>query len=127
MCPSHRCRSRGITSPGWLSRRSIARRGLGERLLTAAENYLYYCPAYFAAQTTPFYGIIEKLWVPWYGSTERMGVSATHDKELVEWLSRRGYQVIHPGDVSLVADLHGRERPARSRPGQAQPARGADQ
>ena len=38
--------------------------------------------------------------------------SATHDKELVEWLSRRGYQVIHPGDVSLVADLHGRERPA---------------
>jgi ribosomal protein S18 acetylase RimI-like enzyme len=84
---------------------------LGERLLTAAENYLYYCPAYFAAQTTPFYGIIEKLWVPWYGSTERMGVSATHDKELVEWLSRRGYQVIHPGDVSLLADLHGRERP----------------
>ena len=47
---------------------------LGDRLLTAAENYLYYCPAYFAAQTTPFYGIIEKLWVPWYGSTERMGV-----------------------------------------------------
>lgn len=86
-------------------------RRLGEQLLTAAENYLYYCPIYFAAHTTPFYGIIEKLWVPWYGSTERMGVSATHDRELVEWLGRRNYQPLHPGDVSLIASLHSRERP----------------
>jgi ribosomal protein S18 acetylase RimI-like enzyme len=84
---------------------------LGEQLLTAAENYLYYCPVYFAAHTTPLYGIIEKLWVPWYGSTERMGVSASHDKALVEWLTRRHYHPMHPGDVSLIASLHGRERP----------------
>jgi ribosomal protein S18 acetylase RimI-like enzyme len=85
---------------------------VGERLLHAAESYLYYCPVYFAAQTTPFYGIIEKLWVPWYGSTERMGVSATHDKGLIEWLGRRHYHPVHAGDVSLSADLHGRERPS---------------
>jgi ribosomal protein S18 acetylase RimI-like enzyme len=84
---------------------------IGDRLLSAAESHLYYCPVYFAAQTTPFYGIIEKLWVPWYGSTKRMGISATHDKDLIDWLSRRHYQVTHPGDVSLAADLHGRERP----------------
>lgn len=84
---------------------------VGQHLLNAAENYLYYCPIYFAAQSTPFYGILEKLWVPWYGSTERMGVSALHDKELVAWLSRRGYLVVNAGDVSMAATLHGRERP----------------
>lgn len=87
-------------------------RRLGQRLLTAAEDYLYYCPVYFAAKTTPFYGIIEKLWVPWYGSTERMGVSALNDKELVDWLARRNYHPLNPGDVSMIATLHGRERPA---------------
>ncbi len=85
---------------------------LGSKLLMAAENYLYYCPVYFAAHTTPFYGIIEKLWMPWYGSTERMGISATNDRELVEWLGRRNYHPTRPGDVSMVATLHGRERPA---------------
>ncbi len=84
---------------------------IGHRLLNAAENYLYYCPVYFAAQNAPFYGILEKLWVPWYGSTERMGVSAIHDKELIAWLGRRGYIVVNPGDVSMAATLHGRERP----------------
>jgi ribosomal protein S18 acetylase RimI-like enzyme len=92
---------------------------VGARLLSAGESYLYYCPVYFAAQTTPFYGIIEKLWVPWYGSTERMGVSASEDKELIEWLSRRSYQVIQPGDVSMVTNLHGRERPLEAKPGLA--------
>ena len=87
------------------------RQQIGDRLLNAAENYLYYCPVYFASQTTPFYGIIEKLWVPWYGSTERMGVSASQDQALVEWLGRRNYHAMHPGDVSMVASLHGRERP----------------
>lgn len=85
---------------------------VGSRLLAAAENYLYYCPVHFAWQTAPFYGIIERLWVPWYGSTERMGVSAVHDRGLIEWLGRRGYQVVHPGDVSMIAALHERERPA---------------
>lgn len=87
-------------------------RKLGGALLDAAETYLYYCPMYFAAQNAPFYGIIEKLWVPWYGSTERMGVSAVNDKALVSWLNLRGYQVTDPGDVSMAAHLHNRERPA---------------
>jgi ribosomal protein S18 acetylase RimI-like enzyme len=87
-------------------------RGVGDRLLRAAENYLYYCPVYFAAQSAPFYGIIESLWTPWYGSTERMGVSALHDRELINWLGRRGYQPTKPGDVSLRAGLHDRPRPA---------------
>lgn len=91
--------------PGYRSQR------VGYRLLDAAENYLYYCPVYFAAQNTPFYGIQERLWVPWYGSTERMGVSALNDKELVAWLGRRGYLVVNAGDVSMAASLHGRERP----------------
>jgi len=85
--------------------------GVGNRLLQAAENYLYYCPIHFAGQTTPFYGITEGLWAPWYGSTERMGVSAVNDATLVDWLGHRGYQVVHPGDVSMAATLHGRERP----------------
>lgn len=96
----------------WLAVEPDYRHGrVGSLLLDAAESYLYYCPVYFAAQTAPLYGIIEKLWVPWYGSTERMGVSATHDKELVDWLGQRGYHAVNPGDVSLVANLHGRERP----------------
>lgn len=91
---------------------AFRRQRVGSRLLCAAEDYLYYCPVYFAAQNTPFYGITEKLWVPWYGSTERMGVSAVKDQELVAWLGNRGYVVVEPGDVSMLASLHDRERPA---------------
>ncbi|OQA39763.1 MAG: putative acetyltransferase [Chloroflexi bacterium ADurb.Bin325] len=87
-------------------------RKLGNALLAAAEDYLYYCPVYFAAQNAPFYGILERLWAPWYGSTERMGVSAVNDKALVSWLHLRGYHVTDPGDVSMLAHLHSRERPA---------------
>jgi ribosomal protein S18 acetylase RimI-like enzyme len=86
-------------------------RGLGEQLLRAAEDYLYYCPTYFAGQTVPFYGILESLWVPWYGSTERMGISALNDKDLVAWIGARGYHVVNAGDVSLLAGLHARRRP----------------
>jgi len=85
---------------------------LGSRLLSAAENYLYYCPIYFAALNAPFYGIMERLWAPWYGSTESMTISAVNDRELVTWLGKRGYQVSNPGDVTLSASLQGREQPA---------------
>jgi ribosomal protein S18 acetylase RimI-like enzyme len=85
--------------------------GLGEQLLRAGEEYLYYCPTYFAGQTVPFYGILESLWVPWYGSTERMGISAVNDKHLVGWISTRGYQVVNAGDVSLLASLQDRALP----------------
>ncbi len=84
---------------------------LGTRLLNAAENYLYYCPMYFAAQNAPFYGIMERLWAPWYGSTESMAISAVNDRDLVAWLNKRGYQVSSPGDVTMSASLHDRERP----------------
>ncbi len=84
---------------------------VGARLLAAAQDYLRYCPIYFAGQTAPFYGIIERLWVPWYGSTERMGVSAVQDKELIAWLGQRRYQVIQSGDVSMLAALTGRPWP----------------
>jgi GNAT superfamily N-acetyltransferase len=91
---------------------------VGGRLLMAAEDYLRACPVYFAGQSAPLYGIIEKLWAPWYGSTERMGVSAIHAAGWIEWLLRRGYTVVNPGDVSLAALLHERERPGD--PGLAQ-------
>jgi GNAT superfamily N-acetyltransferase len=85
--------------------------GLGTRLLTAAEDYLYYCPVHFAWPSTPLYGIVERLWSPWYGSTGHMAISAVRDKELINWLSLRGFSAINAGDVSLAAMLHGRERP----------------
>ncbi|MBM4457771.1 MAG: GNAT family N-acetyltransferase [Chloroflexi bacterium] len=91
---------------------------VGSRLLMAAEDYLRACPVYFAGQSAPLYGIIEKLWAPWYGSTERMGVSAIHAAGWIEWLLRRGYTAVNPGDVSLAALLHERERPGD--PGLAQ-------
>ena len=81
---SHRVRSRqtGAAEPrhhvAWLAvEPEYRKQRLGMRLLNAAENYLYYCPMYFAAQNAPFYGIIERLWVPWYGSTESMAISAS--------------------------------------------------
>jgi ribosomal protein S18 acetylase RimI-like enzyme len=90
---------------------AFRRENVGSQLLAAAEDYLYYCPVYFAAQNAPFYGIVEKLWVPWYGSTERMGVSAAKDVDLIAWLGRRGYSVVDAGDVSMAASLHDLERP----------------
>ena len=96
----------------WLAVTPEARQQrLGTRLLNAAENYLYYCPMYFAAQNAPFYGIQERLWAPWYGSTESMAISAVNDRELVAWLNKRGYQVSNPGDVTVAASLHDRDRP----------------
>ena len=96
----------------WLAVAPEARgQRLGTRLLNAAENYLYYCPMYFAALNAPFYGIQERLWAPWYGSTESMAISAVNDRELVAWLNKRGYQVSNPGDVTMSATLHDRERP----------------
>ena len=85
--------------------------GLGGQLLSVAEDHLYYCPTYFAGQTVPFYGILESLWVPWYGSTERMGISALQDKDFIAWLGDRSYQVVNAGDVSMLASLHDHSDP----------------
>ncbi len=96
----------------WLSVAPECRgHGLGQKLLCAAEDYLYYCPTYFAGQNVPCYGILESLWVPWYGSTERMGISASHDSDLIAWLGSHSYQVVNPGDVSMLASLHNRSSP----------------
>jgi ribosomal protein S18 acetylase RimI-like enzyme len=83
-------------------------RGLGDQLLSAAEDYLYYCPTYFAGQTVPFYGILESLWAPWYGSTERMGISALNDRDFIAWMGARNYHIVNAGDVSLLATLQDR-------------------
>jgi GNAT superfamily N-acetyltransferase len=76
--------------------------GIGRRLLQAAESYLYYCPVYFATETTPIYGSVEGPRPPLFGSSQRMGLSLRTDRPLIDWLARRGYHVVEPGDVSLV-------------------------
>lgn len=85
--------------------------GIGSRLLQAAESWLYYCPVYFATDTTPLYGSVEGPWPPLFGSGQRMGVSLRQDRGLIDWLARRGYRVVEAGDVSLARDLDPEEPP----------------
>jgi GNAT superfamily N-acetyltransferase len=94
-----------MVAPAWRGQ------GLGRRLLQAAENYLYYCPVYFAAETTPLYGTVEDARPPLFGSSQRMGLSLTTDRPAIDWLARRGYVVREPGDVSLARSLDGPLRP----------------
>jgi GNAT superfamily N-acetyltransferase len=79
--------------------------GIGRRLLQAAESYLYYCPVSFATETTPIYGSVEGPRPPLFGSSQRMGLSLRTDRSLIDWLARRGYHVVEPGDVSLALRL----------------------
>lgn len=88
-----------MVAPAWRGQ------GIGRRLLQAAENYLYYCPVHFATETTPLYGSVEGLRPPLFGSSQRMGVSLRTDRPLIDWLARRGYAIVEPGDVSLARDL----------------------
>ena len=89
---------------------SHRRQGIGARLLAAAENWLYYCPVYVASHAQPCYGTVEGPRPPFFGSSERMGVSA-HDTELLNFLAHHGYGVVDPGDVSLRLDLSPRPAP----------------
>ena len=89
---------------------SHRRQGIGGRLLAAAENWLYYCPVYVASHAQPCYGTVEGLRPPFFGSSERLGVSA-HDAELLTFLAHRGYVVVDPGDVSLRLTLLPRPAP----------------
>ncbi len=85
--------------------------GLGSRLLQAAEDWLYYCPIHFAGQSVPCYGGVEGPRQPFYGSTQRMAID-TNDKDLLHFLTKRGYQIVEPGDISMTADIHsGRSMP----------------
>lgn len=79
--------------------------GLGRRLLQAAESYLYYCPIFFATETTPLYGSVEGPRPPLFGSSQRMGLSLRTDRPLIDWLAGRGYNVVEPGAVSLAREL----------------------
>lgn len=88
-----------MVAEGWRNQ------GIGTRLLRAAENWLYYCPVHFATETTPLYGSVEGPRPPLFGSSQRMGVSLRTDRPLIDWLARRGYAVVQPGDVSLARDL----------------------
>ena len=78
--------------------------GVGSRLIQAAENWLYYCPVLVGWPGTPAYGTVEGYRMPFFGSSEHMGVSAT-DASLTRFLSSRGYRVAAAGDVSMVLDL----------------------
>jgi GNAT superfamily N-acetyltransferase len=90
-----------MVAPAWRGQ------GIGRRLLQAAESWLYYCPVYFATETTPLYGSVEDPRPPLFGSSQRMGVSLRTDRPLIDWLARRGYNVVEPGDVSLARELAG--------------------
>lgn len=81
--------------------------GIGSRLLQAAENWLYYCPVDIGGQALPCYGGVEGPRAPFFGTPQHLGVSA-RDTDLLRFLSRRGYAVVQPGDVSLTLDVAGR-------------------
>jgi GNAT superfamily N-acetyltransferase len=79
---------------------AFRRQGIGSRLLQAAESWLYYCPVHFASQAQPVYGAVEGPRPPLFGSSERMGVSATNGP-LIDFLAKRGYLSIEIGDASM--------------------------
>src|SRR5689334_2190396 len=78
--------------------------GIGSRLLRAVENWLYYCPVYVGGPAQPCYGTIEGPRPPFFGSSQRMGVSAT-DRSLLSFLAYRGYHVVDPGEISMRLTL----------------------
>lgn len=80
------------------------RQGVGSRLLQATENWLTYCPVYVADQSTPCYGAVEGAWAPFFGSSERMGISA-RESGVIDFMRRHGYRAVAPGDVSMVRSL----------------------
>ncbi len=82
---------------------AMRRQGIGTRLLRAAENWLYYCPVFVASQAQPCYGTLEAPQPPFFGSTQRLGLSA-NDTELIHFLAHRGYRPHDPGEVSLRLD-----------------------
>jgi GNAT superfamily N-acetyltransferase len=90
-----------MVAPAWRGQ------GIGRRLLQAAESWLYYCPVYFAIESTPLYGSVEGPQPPLFGASQRMGVSLRSDRPLIDWLAGRGYRVVEPGDVSLARSLDG--------------------
>lgn len=86
------------------------RQGIGSRLLRAAENWLYYCPVYVGGPAQPCYGTTEGPRPPFFGSSQRMGISV-HDTLLIRFLAQRGYHIVEPGDVSMELELSEQPKP----------------
>lgn len=80
------------------------RQGIGGRLLRATEEWLHYCPVYVGGLDQPCYGTLEQFEAPFFGSSERLGLSA-RATETIGFLSRRGYRVFGAGDVSMTLRL----------------------
>jgi len=89
---------------------SLRRQGIGSRLLRAVENWLYYCHVYVGGPAQPCYGTIEGPRPPFFGSSQRMGVSV-HDSSLINFLAYRGYLVVDPGEISMRLTLTARPQP----------------
>jgi GNAT superfamily N-acetyltransferase len=89
---------------------ALRRQGIGSRLLRAVENWLYYCPVYVGGPAQPCYGTIEGPRPPFFGGSQRMGVSA-RDTSLLNFLAYRGYHVVDPGEISMRLDLTPRPAP----------------
>ena len=86
------------------------RQGVGSRLLQAAQDWLYYCPVYVASHVQPCYGTLEGPRPPFFGSTQRQGLSA-QNSQLINFLAHRGYRAIDPGDISMTLTLGTHPRP----------------
>jgi GNAT superfamily N-acetyltransferase len=84
--------------------------GIGSRLLRAAENWLYYCPVHIGGPAQPCYGTVEGPRQPFFGSTQRMGVSI-RDNTLINFLAKRGYHIVDAGDISMRLQLTPRPEP----------------
>jgi len=89
---------------------TMRRQGIGSRLLRAVENWLYYCPVYLGGPGQPCYGAVEGPRPPFFGSSQRMGISV-HDTSLVNFLAYRGYRVVDPGEISMRLNLEARPAP----------------
>lgn len=86
------------------------RQGIGSRLLRAAENWLYYCPVYLGGSAQPCYGTVEGPRPPFFGSTQRLGISV-NDSSLIHFLNHRGYHIVDAGDISMHLTLSPRPAP----------------
>ncbi|MCC6458358.1 MAG: GNAT family N-acetyltransferase [Caldilineaceae bacterium] len=86
------------------------RQGTGTRLLRAAENWLYYCPVHAGGSAQPCYGTVEGPRPPFFGASQRLGISV-HDRSLINFLAFRGYRIVDAGDVSMQLELAPRPAP----------------